>query len=240
MKRKIFRLIMLLSLTIITYSAVLVLKWQKDNQEQIKILENLKSYKYVDTSILKENKSLIDFAKLQKENIDTVGWIHIANTQVDYPIVQSDDNNYYLNHAFNKTENASGAIFVDYRNNLEKLNKNTIIYGHACNNGLMFGSLKEILNNSTPPIIEIYTPTYNSKWQIFSAYYISKESYYLTTKFINTLSYQQFKEKITKRSLNNYHQDLTNINNILTLSTCKDNFSHRLVIHAKLIEKETL
>ncbi len=254
MKKSKLLIAVLLSLTIVTYSATGILKWLKDNEEEKRLLEKLKTYKYIDNNILTEAKIpkeaessvpagteseiKIDFPKLKQDNADVVGWLTIENTKIDYPVVQAKDNSYYLNHSFLKKENEAGSIFLDYRNDLENIKKNTIIYGHARVDGSMFGSLEKLLMDKNSHIIELSTPLYKSKWQIFSAYTIAKESYYLTTKFINENSYLKFIDKILKRSKQQFDTDTTNIDNILTLSTCKDNFSHRIVIHAKLIEKE--
>ena len=69
-----------------------------------------------------------------KKNSDTVGWIKVDGTKVNYPVVQAEDNDYYLSHAFNKRSNAGGWIFADYRVDFKNFGKNTIIYGHNMNN----------------------------------------------------------------------------------------------------------
>ena len=89
----------------------------------------------------------VDFNELLKKNPDTVGWIKVEGTKVNYPVVQASDNNYYLSHAFNKTANQGGWIFADYRVNFKDFGKNTIIYGHNMNNKTMFGSIPNMLYN---------------------------------------------------------------------------------------------
>ena len=69
--------------------------------------------------------------KLLKENQETVSWITVNGTNINYPVVQHSDNEYYLNHSFDGSENSAGWIFLDYRNNIENTEKNTIIYGHS-------------------------------------------------------------------------------------------------------------
>ena len=69
----------------------------------------------------------VDFNELLKKNPDTVGWIKVEGTKVNYPVVQSTDNDYYLSHAFNKTANQGGWIFADYRVNFKDFGKNTIM-----------------------------------------------------------------------------------------------------------------
>lgn len=83
----------------------------------------------------------IDFDKLLKENNDVIAWIYIENTPINYPVLQSNDNMYYLNKMVNGYYNQCGSIFADYRNSSDFSDNNTIIYGHNMKNGSMFGSL---------------------------------------------------------------------------------------------------
>ena len=80
------------------------------------------------------------------KNKDTVGWIKIDNTKVNYPIVQSTNNTYYLDHDFYNTKTSIGWIYADYRNNFDIFNNNTIIYGHNLIDQYMFGILPTFLN----------------------------------------------------------------------------------------------
>ena len=185
----------------------------------------------------------VDFNDLLAKNSDTVGWIQVQGTNINYPIVQTTNNDYYLNHAFDKTENKAGWVYMDYRNNAVEFNQNTIIYAHSRYNGTMFGSLKNILNsswytNKENHIIRLSTPTENTMWQVFSVYTIAKESYYITPSFSTTESYQEFLNTIKGRSEVDFSGTVNTNDKVLTLSTCKDNFGNRIVMHAKLIKKE--
>ena len=186
----------------------------------------------------------VDFNDLLAKNSDTVGWIQVQGTNINYPIVQTTNNDYYLNHAFDKTENKAGWVYMDYRNNAVDFNQNTIIYAHSRYNGTMFGSLKNILNsswytNKENHIIRLSTPTENTMWQVFSVYTIPKESYYITPSFPTDESYQEFLNTIKERSEVDFSGTVSTGDKVLTLSTCKDNFGNRIVMHAKLIKKET-
>ena len=90
----------------------------------------------------------VDFNELLSKNSDTVGWIEVKGTNINYPIVQTTNNEYYLNHAFDKTKNDAGWVFMDYRNDAKNFDQNTIIYAHSRYNQTMFGSLKNILSSS--------------------------------------------------------------------------------------------
>ena len=216
-------------------------KEDNDNTEQINPPED-KADDYWD--YIKMNLLEVDFNDLLAKNSDTVGWIQVQGTNINYPIVQTTNNDYYLNHAFDKTENKAGWVYMDYRNNAVEFNQNTIIYAHSRYNGTMFGSLKNILNsswytNKENHIIRLSTPTENTMWQVFSVYTIPKESYYITPSFPTDESYQEFLNTIKGRSEVDFSGTVSTGDKVLTLSTCKDNFGNRIVMHAKLIKKET-
>ena len=216
-------------------------KEDNDNTEQINPPED-KADDY--WGYIKMNLLEVDFNDLLAKNSDTVGWIQVQGTNINYPIVQTTNNDYYLNHAFDKTENKAGWVYMDYRNNAVDFNQNTIIYAHSRYNGTMFGSLKNILNsswytNKENHIIRLSTPTENTMWQVFSVYTIPKESYYITPSFPTDESYQEFLNTIKGRSEVDFSGTVSIGDKVLTLSTCKDNFGNRIVMHAKLIKKET-
>ena len=252
-------------LSIFLVSASKVFNWFNDNNKVDNItediLENVKVKEKKDNEnteninppedkwndywdYIKMNLLEIDFNQLLKRNSDTVGWIEVKGTNINYPIVQTTDNNYYLTHAFDKTENEAGWVFMDYRNDSVNFNQNTIIYAHSRLTGSMFGSLKNILNsswytNKNNHIIRLSTPTENTMWQVFSVYTIPKESYYITPSFNSNEAYLEFLNTIKSRSEVDFSGTVNTNDKILTLSTCKDNFGNRVVMHAKLIKKES-
>lgn len=84
----------------------------------------------------------IDLAALQGVNADVAGWIYIPGTELSYPLLCGPDNQYYLNHTWNRVSNSGGAIFLDCRCAPDFTDFNTIIYGHRMGNDSMFGTLK--------------------------------------------------------------------------------------------------
>lgn len=177
------------------------------------------------------------------KNKETVAWIQVNGTNINYPIVQHNDNNYYLEHDFYNRKTDVGWIFGDYRNNFETFNNNTIIYGHNLINRTMFGSLPYLLknnwfNNQNNQYIKLSTKNTNSIWQIFSVYKIEPTTDYLQAKFNSTTAYQEFLDKLKKRSTQQLEVEVTNTDKILTLSTCDDTGTKRVVVHAKLIKIE--
>ncbi len=193
-------------------------------------------WKYVNTPL-----SSVDLTEIVKQNEDTVGWLIVNNTKVNYPVVQAQDNDFYLKHAFDKSSNIAGWIFADYRDNFDTLNPNIVIYGHSRKDNLMFGSLGNVLNrkwytNSDNQIIQLSTLKYNTMWQIFSIYKIKAESYYITTDFSSDESYEQFLKTMKERSIYNFGIDVNTNDKILTLSTCYNTTGMRIVVQAKLVK----
>ena len=187
------------------------------------------------------NMMEVNFTNLLNVNSDTKGWIKVNGTKINYPFVQTTDNNYYLKHSFDKSNNKKGWVYMDYRNSIDNLNDNTILYAHGLVNNQMFGSMRKILksnwyNNKENHIIKVSTLTDNQLWQVFSIYTIEPESYYITTNFKNEDAFNNFIEVIKSRSIYNFGVDITNEDKILTLSSCY-NDEKRMVMHAKLIEK---
>lgn len=182
------------------------------------------------------------FSTLQEINKDTVGWLTVNNTRIDYPVVQAKDNDYYLRRDYYQNKNRHGWIFMDYRNNPDELNENTIIYGHNLANQTMFGTLRYALNSywykkSANQIITFNTPNENMKFQIFSIYTIPTTNDYLDITFPTTDAYQAYIDLVKGRSIYDFNIEVTTGDKILTLSTCANGNDKRLVIHAKLIKE---
>lgn len=193
---------------------------------------------------IKINLINVDFKELKKKNPDTKGWIQVNGTNINYPFVQAKDNEYYLDHSFNKNKNKAGWIFLDYRNTINYSDKNLILYGHSRQDTTMFGSLKNILKNgwldySENHVIRLSTETENSLWQVFSVYHIPTTSDYLEINFPTDQAFLNFANKLIDRSAHNFYTSINKDDRILTLSTCYNNDTERVVLHAKLIKKET-
>ena len=215
---------------------------EKENTEQIK-QEN-----YIPNTIDKySNISFmsVDFKDLLEKNNETVAWIKVNNTNVNYSVVQHNDNEYYLKHDFNKKYNMVGWVYGDYRADFKYFGTNTILYAHNMTNRTMFGSLawclkKSWYTNEENQYIKLSTPYSNTVWRIFSIYTIKPEVYYLKTYFSSNEEHQDFLNTISKRTIYDFNLDeeLTTDDKILTLSTCSDDGTKRIVIHSKMIKAE--
>lgn len=184
----------------------------------------------------------VDFNSLIEKNSDTVAWIALNGTNINYPVVQATDNDYYLYHAYDHSDNQAGWVFMDYRNNPIEFSRNTVIYGHGMNNNTIFGTLRYIVeswwyNNPDNHIVKLSTPTENTLWQVFSIYTIPEETYYIQTDFTDNEEYNNFLSKLKSRSIYNFNAELNENDKIITLSSCYNN-ELRVVLHAKLIKRE--
>ena len=252
-----------LLLSTLTISLFNIFLWNKDNKAnennlkdieentEIKIVKDNDNTEFINKP-LDENDDYwyystfdlidVDLKKLKEKNNDTVGWLNVNNTNINYPFVKSSDNDYYLHHSFDKSYNNAGWVFLDYRNNKNLTDKNNIIYGHHRVNNTMFTSLLNTLNqswytNKDNHIIRVSLENENSLWQIISVYKIPVESYYITTKFNDDNEFITFLDTISKRSIYNFNYNVNKDDIILTLSTCYDD-NTRVVVHAKLIKIE--
>ncbi len=184
-----------------------------------------------------------NYQKLLTINSDTVGWLTVKGTKIDYPVVKTSDNSYYLKRNFNREKDYNGWVFMDYRNNAKSLDSNTIIYAHnRYYSGVMFGTLNNVTKNNWRNNPDNLYITFNSMyeqmtWKVFSIYNIEVTSDYLYTNFNTNEEYQKFINLIKDRSNFKFDTEVTTQDKILTLSTCLDN-NRRLVVHA-ILQKET-
>ena len=225
----------------IIYYSYKILLWYNHIQDNKKILKKTKE----SIVIHKENginKYDIDFNELKKLNPDTIAYIKVNNTNINYIVVKGKDNKYYLNHNFEKKYNVAGWVFGDYRNNFDETDKNIIIYGHNTKDGSMFDSLINVLTekwqkNKDNYDIVLVTENGLYHYHVFSTYSIIPEDYYIKTNFNND-NFKDFINKLKSRSIYDYNIEVDENDKILTLSSCIGDGKKRVVLHAKLIKKE--
>lgn len=220
------------------YSLINIINWKKDVDDNKDILEEIK-----ENIITNEENDLIkiDFKSLKEQNSDTIAYIKVNGTNIDYVVVKGNDNSYYLNHNFNKEYNVAGWIFSDYHNKFDETDKNIVIFGHNTKNGSMFGTLKNVLDKSWQENkdnleITLVTEKEQYKYQVFSTYSIIAEDYYINTLFNSDGEYSRFINEIRSRSNYDYNVEVNSNDKILTLSSCIGDGKKRVVLHAKLIE----
>ncbi|BBI34151.1 class B sortase [Cohnella abietis] len=179
------------------------------------------------------------FKPLLEINKDIIGWVKIDDSNIDYPVVQSDDNSYYLTRDLHGKNNVNGSIFMDYRNAIDKEDKHLILYGHNMKNKSMFMALLNYESRwyfDHHSIIQFDTLYGNQKWQVFSAYYTDAKDDYLKTDFKTDEQFKDFAVSLQSKSLHKTDVILHENDPILTLSTCSNSHDDaRFVVHARLI-----
>lgn len=183
----------------------------------------------------------IDFEALEEINPQIVGWLYLPDTIISYPVVQGEDNSYYLKHLLDGTENSSGCPFLDSRcNGLQ--GKNSVIYGHYMKNDTLFAPLKEYQNQEyyeAHPTIFLIRPEETLRIQLFSAYITGTENEDpWQLNFSSDEEYGAWLEKLQERS--SFETDVipTVADQVITLSTCNYTFQNaRFVCHGRVVKE---
>ena len=191
-----------------------------------------------DDATPKDNRNPIIVA-LKELNDETVGWLNVPGTNIDYPVVKAKDNAYYLRHNFKKEKDYNGWVFMNYLNSAEMLDKNTIIFAHnRYYSNIMFGTLNKVGKKTWYQNIKDNLITYSDinkemKWEVFAAYTVPVTDDYLETNFSTDEDFNNFIKMIRSRSVISSDLEIKSTDKILTLSTCAD-INTRFVVHAVL------
>lgn len=176
----------------------------------------------------------VDFEHLSQINPDVVGWIYIEGTSISYPIVQGENDEFYLNHLFDGSYNRSGCIFLDEENTPDFSDKHSIIYGHNMKDKAMFAGLMNYKDQTfydEHPLALIITPTHKYKVRLFSGYVADASASAWKMTFPNN-SFPQWLAQIQAKSCFQADCAPSADDRIVTLSTCTYEFdSARFVIH---------
>lgn len=214
-----------------------------NKKDQNKIIEQNKKF------IPKEEKNILpEYKDAHNKNPDMIGWINVLGTKINYPIMQKkNDNEYYLIHSFDKTDDKNGCIFMDYRSNYINPTTNTIIYGHDTKTGLMFGDLKKFLDKDFfegHRNIELNTLYEKREYKIeavgLSTVHYKDEDKYRYYNFIQAKTkkdWDEFYENVCGLNIYGSNIDIDENDQLLTLSTCSTYMKDgRLFIVAKRIK----
>ena len=202
----------------------------KEKQDNQNILENIK----IDTAEVTEERTekMIQLEELQKENEEIIGWLEIAETNINLPVCQAQDNSYYLTHNYKKEKATSGALFLDKDFNLDKPSTNYLIYGHRNKNGTMFEDLIKYKDEQffkSHPTIKFTTTKEDTEYQIIAVffsrvYYKDEQNVFRYYQFVNAESETEYNEYISnckKASIYDTGATAEYGEQLLTLSTCE-------------------
>lgn len=191
------------------------------------------------------NELIEKVKELQKENEDVKAWIKINDTNINYPVVQANDNDYYLYRNYKKENSNYGSIFIDSNSNIENPNSNIIMYGHNMKDGSMFKDLlkyadEEYYNNHK--YIEFVTNTSSSTYEIIAVFksrifYKNEKNvfrYYQCTNLNNEQDYNYYVNNCKELSLYDTGVNAEYGEQIITLITCEYSSENgRMVVIAK-------
>ncbi len=181
----------------------------------------------------------LDLTSLKEKNPEVLGWIRIPESPVDYPLMQGADNNYYLYHTWDKESNDAGSIYLDYRNDGELKNFNSILYGHNRDDGSMFSSLLEYQDaayEEAHPNIYLAVGEELLSYEILTAFETDSLSKVYTLGLNQQDSREQYLQEVLAPHLEEGELPEAE-DHLLTLSTCSGlNYEKRWVVVARKIQ----
>ncbi len=224
--------ILVICIIVFVFSASLVIKHYieiNNNKKTYEDLSNLVTNSTVEDNVVEEN-TVPDYSPVIQQNDDLVGWIKVPNTEINHPVVQYMNNDYYLNHSFEKKYDFRGAIFMDYRNEAVNLDSNTIIYGHNAYDTTMFSELvqyEDIEFYKKSPVIEFNTLEASYKWKIYGVFITnataSEDNDYIFNyiyPYMDGENFEGFINEVNMRRLYTTDVDINDDDKMLVLSTC--------------------
>lgn len=202
------------------------------NDEEKKINEaDGKASKNIENNNIETTERMLKVKKLQKENDDIVGWLEIEDTNINYPVLQGDDNEFYLNRNYKKEKSEKGSIFLDAKYNWNIQSNNLLIYGHNIINGLMFQDLLKYESQNfykKHPNIRFTTEKDDKEYEIISVfksrvYYKAEKNVFRYYDFINVETeneYMEFVKNAKKASIYDIEATAKYGDELITLVTC--------------------
>ena len=188
-------------------------------------------------------QSIEIFKELKKLNSDIIGYLEVEGLPIEYPVVQAEDNDYYLRRDLNEEYSVPGTVFMDYRNDPKMTDQNVVIYGHNMNNDTMFGSMdklgnQEFVDNNGENFIRYTTDHGIFVYKIISYFQVT-DTYDYRTPTVSDEEWIAFLNKTNSMSETDFGVDLKfdKDTKILTLSTCADDTNYRNVVQAIFVEK---
>lgn len=181
----------------------------------------------------------VDFDALFAESENIVGWLYCEDTNINYPVMRGEDNDYYLHHSYNGENSSGGAIFVDAANRPDFMDSNTIIYGHHMKNGSMFAHLADWADRKffeAHPVMWLLTPGQSYKVELFSGYLTSGTSDRYTIVMGASQEFDDYLQEAAAASDVRTEVEIPGDGHYIMLSTCEYNYEDaRYVLHGRLV-----
>ena len=230
--KKTHKFIIFILLIVIAVSIIYIANYYSDKEEVVQESEILNTIEIDETQITPEKtERMLQVEELSKENSDIVGWIEIEGTNINYPVLQGEDNNFYMNRNFQKEESVYGSLFLDADFDWNNPSSNLLIYGHNIQDGSMFHNLLNYADEEyykEHPNIRFTTAEEDATYEIIAAfrsrvYYKSEQDVFRYYYFVNPESkeeYDEFVENAKEASLYDTGKTAEYGDQLITLSTC--------------------
>ncbi len=243
-KRVVVGLLLLLGAAIIIggwliYKNINKQKKEDDLYKQIArtalVFENMQEY-----AATNNPPTAVDFQMLKEINPNTVAWVWSANGKISYPVVQGNDNDYYLDHLIDGTPDENGTIFVDYRNAVELSDRNTFIYGNQTNSDAMLSSLKEYAKDDYHqqyPTLLMITETGSYTLEVFSGYEITAETDPYRLTYEDDEAFLDYIGKV--KEMSDFTNDISpsEKDRLVSLSAATASAEEGYMLHCKIVGK---
>lgn len=221
MKRAVRKILLLVCVLALIFSALKLYSYWSENRESEKLNDEIAA-----SFVVEDESSMIpitvDFEQLEQECGDVVGWLYCEGTVINYPVVQAEDNNYYLRRMLDGSYNANGTLFMDCKNDPNMGSLNTIIYGHHMRSGAMFAVLDKFSEQEfyeEHPVLWFLTEQRAYRLDVIATFVTpsDSESYKMFDTPEELAAY--LPQALSKSKLST-NADTENVTQIMTLSTC--------------------
>lgn len=242
-KQVVYKLLFIVAAIVFAVSAFEIGSYIYSYFGTINLYNNLGNDYGPNNNLRNKDGTLQSFNTLLSENPDTKGHIVITGAGINYPVVQSTDNNFYLRKNFYKQYDRHGIPFIDYTCSVvpKTMSKNIIIFGHNMKDSLMFHNLtdyKDIGFYNKNPLVRFDTIYDYHQWKIFAVFITTADYNYLIPNFNSPADFNNFIVQVRRRSLINTTVDVKPTDHILTLSTCDYVFDNaRFVVMARMVRR---
>ncbi len=185
-----------------------------------------------------ETLKALDLEALRAVNPHVIGWILIPETKINYPLMQGEDNDYYLKHTWEGKRNAVGSIFLECQSSPDLTDFNTIVYGHNMNNGSMFAGLRKYSSEwyrQNHPYVYIASDLGVYRYEVFAFYQAPVDSLTYALSFPSDADRTAFLNHAAASAQQDSGIQPEITDRILTLSTCSGaGYTNRWVVQARL------
>lgn len=242
-------LLLLIFICCIGYTCFYFYNNYKNKKDNTNVLNELK---IDNTQVTEQNtERILKLKELQKENEEIIGWLEIEDTNINYPVLQANNNDYYLTHNYKKEKASTGSLFLDKEFDLSNGSSNYLIYGHRNKQGLMFEDLIKYAKEDfyeAHTKIRFTTAKEDSLYEILAVfysrvYYKSEQNVFRYYYFINANNEQEYNDFINNAKKASIYDTGITANygeQLLTLSTCEysQNDGRFVVVAKKINEKK--